>query len=643
MRKIKRAVHFDFHTMPGVEDFGAKFSAEDFAKQLADAHVDYVNVFARCNVGFSYYPTKIGTPYPTLNSDLLGDTIEACHKHGIEVTAYLNGGLNHELLVKRPELLKINKDGSVYSGDPGRDHFFRNPCHNAGYKQYLLDEISEILEKNPDGIFVDCLIPSRCYCPSCIRMMREKGIDIDDDAAVYTFAVDTLKSMFAQIRALVPQDKRLYLNSFPYADIHAYQSHAELECLPTDPQWGYDFYTAQAAYFRKFTDELIYMTGRFVLSWGDLAGYKSRAALESDIYDALMYGFAPSVGDHMHPRDGIDRKLYQEVGEIYSYVQKLEPYTDGAKAITEAAILRNKVSFKEGKRHLTDSDKGAARMLSELKICFDVVDEDMELDSYKLLVLPDHIRITEKLAAKLDGFKGSILSTGESLDTEKSAVWDYITDYCPDTNTDGFYTINGGSRIYAQYDLGIKMHSDHSIAAYVEPYFQKGYDGIHGYSYIPPKSSEGYSAIALKGNKAHICFPVFESYLHHGAIFHKDLVTDLLDKLLPERLIVSSESDPAAGCSHGKHLPSSARITFMQGTKGDVLHVKTTFPVLHGQIGIVEEHIIQPAGVKLSIAGEYSNVYALPEMAEVKCTAQGGRTEITLPEICGYMPFLLTK
>ena len=46
MRKFHRAVHFDFHTMPGIHDIGQRFNADKFAQQLSDAHVDYINFFA---------------------------------------------------------------------------------------------------------------------------------------------------------------------------------------------------------------------------------------------------------------------------------------------------------------------------------------------------------------------------------------------------------------------------------------------------------------------------------------------------------------------------------------------------------------------------------------------------------------------
>ena len=59
-KKFRRALHFDFHTSPGIDNLLANFDAEKFAEQLQSAHIEYINVAARCNMGFSYYETKVG-------------------------------------------------------------------------------------------------------------------------------------------------------------------------------------------------------------------------------------------------------------------------------------------------------------------------------------------------------------------------------------------------------------------------------------------------------------------------------------------------------------------------------------------------------------------------------------------------------
>ena len=137
MRPMKRAVHIDFHTMPHISDFQNNFDAADLAETLYQAKVDYVNVFARCNIGFSYYPTKLGTPYPYMTGDLLGDTIRECHKRNIGVTAYINAGLNHELLTERMDFMRVDGKGRVYEENTVYNHYFRAPCFNTGYRDYL--------------------------------------------------------------------------------------------------------------------------------------------------------------------------------------------------------------------------------------------------------------------------------------------------------------------------------------------------------------------------------------------------------------------------------------------------------------------------------------------------------------------------
>lgn len=624
MKKIRRAIHIDFHTMPGIEDFQASFNAAKVAQTLKAAFVDYVNIFARCNIGFSYYPTKIGIPYPGMKGNLLGDTIKECHKLGIGVTAYINAGLNHQLLIQRPEFSRVDKEGKIMGDERVRNNFFRSPCINSGYRQYLYEEIKEMIALQPDGIFCDCFSPKICYCSACIRKMKEKGIDFTDDKMVSEFAWSSQMEVYREIREIVPKAMRLFFNATCIYDHHPeYISHMELECLPAG-SWGYDYFTARAPYYRKLAAERIYMTGRFQTAWGDFAGVKSVASMENDVYDALMYGYVPSVGDHMHPRDGLNEKLYAQIGKIYQYVEKLEKWTSDTEPVVEVAIIRNKTQY--GSWTPSDSDKGSTRMLAELKVCFDVVNEDMDFSGYQVLIIPEKINLTEKLCKKLKEFDGYVLSCGDSMN--HSDMWDFVSEFEEDHNTDGFYELGGET--YAMYSCGIKMKSQYSIADYIEPYFNQAFDGLHGYFYIPPKKCEGYSAVALKEKRAHICFNIFEAYQKTGAAFHKALIQSLLDRFLPDRFILSDE------------LPSTSRATLMRG-ENDLLHVKVTYPELRGSRGIIEEHNVMPGGKKVSIKGEYQKVFLLPDKKEIESKIVAGRTEITLPEICGYSVFLLNR
>lgn len=627
MNKLKRAVHFDFHTMPGIKNLGSQFDALKFAKTLKDANVEYINMFARCNIGFSYYDTKIGIKYPTLKSNMLKDCIDECHKYGIGVTAYLNGGLNHELCLRHPEFMKINKNGEVMSGDRVYNNFFRMPCFNTGYREYLLSEISEILELNPDGVFCDCLVPRSCYCPKCIEKMKSKNIDITDDDAVFKFAYDTMIGVFEDIRAIVPKDKRLFLNSFPYENISKLVSHVELECLPTDAcEWGYDYFGVEAPYYRNFSDDRIYMTGKFLGSWGEFGGCKSKASLEYDMYDAIMNGYGISIGDHLNPNGLLDNELYSIIKDSFAYAKSLEKWTEKSKILAEACIIRNKTTYKNARTPINNSDRGAARILSELKICYDIKNEDMDLSDYKLIVLPDNIEMTDKLCDKLEKFDGSVLSSGSSI--RAGGRWNFVDIIGEDTHTLAYYK-EGGQEVKNAFCPGILMNSSKSLADYIEPYFDKIWDGRHGYFYTPPKDEPSYCAIASDGKTTHICFNIFNAYFSVGAVFLKKTVDNLINKILPCRLLQTNE------------LPSGSRATLAECSNGKLLFIKTTYPEHRGQKGIIEENISMPSGRKIVISGVYNSVVLLPDMTKTDSTVIGNKTEITLPEICGFAAFLL--
>ncbi len=612
MRKMKRAIHIDFHTMPGITDLGTGYTAAQIAETLKGAHVDYVNVFARCNIGFSYYPTKVGTPYPGLDWDLLGETIEECHKRDIGVSAYFNAGLNHQLLLDHPEFSRVDRQGRIMRDERLEDNFFRSPCLNTGYREYLFAEIKEVIAKGPDGLFLDSTHPVPCYCSSCLRKMRAKGLSWENDQDVAKFAFDTQVEAFQEVRDFLPKEMRLYLNGLEYDKVADIDSHAEVECLP-NAGWGYDFLPIVAPYYRKLTKNRVYMTGRFISGWGEFGSVKQTASLENDVFDALLYGYVPSIGDHMHPRDGLDPRLYDRVGKIYEYVESLEPWTDDTQALAQVAIV--------GNRH-----EGAARMLGDLKICYDVLNEDMDFDGYKLLIVPEYTQITPKLGKKLEDFGGAVISCADSI--APGGIWDYITSYETIQNKDRYYSYHGET--WLQGSVGIRMKSGHALAGDVEPYFERKYDGFHGYFYNPPKGETGYCAVAKCGNKAHIGFKVFEAYQKFNADFHRDLVRDLIDELLPEKLLVTD-------------LPYSARASLMRGPKGDVLHIKATHPVLGGGKAGVDEHDVLPAGRTVSVLGEYGKALRLPDLTPVESVARNGRTELVLPEITGYMPILLCQ
>lgn len=641
MRRLKRGVHLDFHTLPGIDDFQADWDPAEFAQTLQDAHVECINVFAQCNKGFSYYPTKVGIPYPGLKEDMLEGIIRECHARDILVMGYISTGLNHEQCFRHPEWCVMDEEGRIIWGDR-MDHFCRMPCYNTGYREYLLEVVKEVLTYDVDGLFFDNVNFHYCYCNTCTEKMMEQGIDMSDKSAVERFSLESSLAFAAEVKKLIPEGKTARFNGLgvpPQLGKHI-NTHTEIECLPSGG-WGYDSFGAGAAYFRNIHEDVIYMTGRFQAGWGDFGGFKTKASMENDFYDALVAGLTYSMGDHMHPRCRLDGAIYETLKEINEELMPYETWTDNSRYHAQvAAVVDLDVP---GKPALTESYKGLARMLGELKITFDIINEEMDFNGYEALILPDEVTMTETLQEKLSDYLaqgGKILSTGESgLNEKKDAfalpAWDFLSLDGFDRADNGYYRRPGARReiTWSTYIEGILMKTapEYLLAEYVKSYYPRHYDGRHGYYYSPPKESTGHAAAAGNGTIEQISFKVFKAYFYSASKFHKDLVREALERLLPG-VFVKAQS-----------LPSTARIGLLKGEDYLLLPVKVTYPEPRGAKNIIEEHIELPAGKEIGVRGCFGQVCLLPGQTPVKSRTEDGYTYITLPGITGFAMLMLKE
>lgn len=643
MRRIKRAVHLDFHTLPGISDFGENFNAKQFAQTLKDAKVDFINAFAKCNIGFAYYLTKIGVPHPHLKFDMLGEIIEECHKLDIGVAAYFNVGLDHEMARKHREWCLVNEEGQVIQGDRTAN-FFRLMCLNSGYRAYLLSMIKEVCEMYPvDGIFLDCIMTTPCYGNECNESMHERGMNLQSADDVAAFAKEQVIDFFYEVKESIPKDILFFPNGLGHVNSNELGSHIEIECLPG--AWSYDYFAAQAAYTRPLGKQVVYMTGRFHASWGDFGGLKSKASLEYDCWDALSQGFATSVGDHMHPRDGLDPDVYLMIGEVYSDIERYEQWTDDTKSISEIGIIMpegcdmgaNNVAFPQGQMILS----AAARMLGELKYNFDIMDEKADISSYKVIILPDVIPITPLLQEKLERYQangGGIISTGFSgLNPEKTAFaidsWRMSYDG-PDPWNASYFKMLGPidqltpDRLCAIYNQGIQMSGlagSEVVADYYQPYFNREWDGFHGTFYTPPDRYAGWPAVLRSGDLFQICFKLFTGYSEYAMPEHKSILKYCLGQLLP---------NPAIKC---ENIPSTSRVTVTCKEQMELIHIKVTYPELRGKYNVIEEHSTLTGGLISIRGGDVRKVYSAPDRKSLEYTVSNGYIHIKLPEVHGYL------
>jgi len=428
MHDPKWGLFFDFHTMPANPDVGHGFDAEAFADRISACGVDYIVFPARCNLGTAYYRTQIGIVHPSMAGDLLPDLVRACHARDIAVTAYMNTGLSHEEGLRRREWLILPEDGRTYQEDR-LNNFFRQMCYYSEYGDHVTAMAREVVEMcDVDGLFLECMHTSPCVGYECMQRMKKEGVDWRDPRQLHAFNCSKIIGLGRRIAAAareVKPDLMLYCNGIDYESQAEFGTYLEFECLPTGG-WGYELLPVGARYLRTLGKPTLNMTGRFHRSWGDFGGIRTEASLEYDCLYGLANGLRPTIGDHFHPRGDINEAVMALDERIYRRLQRLEPWLEGARPVVEAALPLLKPY--PGYRYMAPEDRGAfarefdavkagTRMLSELKMQFDVPSLASDWRQYELLVLPDFVRFDADIAGRIRAHLdkgGAILSSGWS-------------------------------------------------------------------------------------------------------------------------------------------------------------------------------------------------------------------------------------
>lgn len=633
-KSLERAMHFDFHTGPGIQEIFGHFDAERFAEQLAAAHVEYVNLAARCNMGFSYYNTKVGKKYPGLGErDPFREMLEACHRRGIGVTAYLNLGLDHEMAADHPNWLKVDRAGRIYKEDK-KDSFFRMMCHNSPYRAHFLQEVRELCGYEIDGLFCDCFALRECFCPACMTDMAKRGVDPADDAAVLDYQKDVRNELAEEILAALGEKRgkiKVYFNDMSRKE--GYQTHAEVECLTGSLRWGYDYFDSMAAYTRTMYEDRVYMSARFQNSWGDFGGLKPLASMQNDLYDAMMNSFGMSFGDHLHPVDGFEPRVAERIGAVMAEKMAYEPYLRNGTNRAEIGVV---IHSNDYTYTLPAFVRGAARMLKELKLTYNVYDENgpFDRDGLKLLILEEGAGFDSTFKARLKGYVeqgGAVLFTGAAIDLGRElGVLDFLDSVEKDPRDNAYYTTEeGGMRIavYAPSRV-LKNGSGQELARYADNVMNFTWDGRQSLKYRPQGAVTDFSAAVVKGNVGCICFDLFKAYAENFLTDHRDLADTLIRALMPQRLIEAPQ------------MPRTATVSLTQNRTHTVFHVKATYAEHKMNRGIIEEHNYMKS-TPVSVQGEYRAVYALPEKLLLESKTEAGRTLFETGDILGYKAFLL--
>lgn len=641
-----RQVHLDFHTSEMIPMIAADFDPKAFAQTVKEADVSSITVFARCHHGWLYYPSEQFPEriHPNLkNPNLLLEQVRALHKQGVRAPIYITVQWDYYSAQRHPEWL-IRQSGGAHEGAPFSEAgFYQSLCINTGYFEFLsaqTEEICALLGDELDGVFFDIVGIRPCRCAACRAEMRERGMDIADETAVRAFAklsMERFKQKMTMIVRKYSANCTIFYNAGHVGPCvrksrDAY-THLELESLPSG-SWGYLHFPVTVRYARTLGLDCMGMTGKFHTEWGDFHSLKKQAALEFECFRMLSFGCAASIGDQLEPRGVLNPATYRLIGSVFSQIKAREVWARPSRPLTEAALVTGESPLHE--HQIPQSILGAAQMLEELAIQFNIIDMEATLEDYPLVFLPDDLMVTPEYQKKLDAYvreggkiiacaKGGMNEAGDYPESfgvrhlGKEPLWPSFVlprgEMAKGLEEDNEYVI------YLQGEH-IEPKAGMTLLTRREPYFCRTGEHFCSHRYTPSAKGEESTAAVRNGGVIVFGHPLFTQYRANAPFWCKQLVANAID-LLHTRL---ARHDGSSTMTLSLlHQPQHKRVC---------AHLLSYVPVRKSaQIDLIEERtVLRDVTLELQLPWEIKSARLAPEGTEIPI--QDG--VVRVPEINGY-------
>lgn len=641
-----RQVHLDFHTSETVGKIGTKFDKEQFKRCLKKGHVNSITVFAKCHHGWAYFPSKTNRIHPGLDFDLLSAQLEACKEVGVAAPIYISAGFDQKYAVEHPDHLhvwskewkpcnvKISENGYKYFDRQGAQYDLI--CMNSPYLSELEAQVKEVVETfKPVGIFLDIVAPRPCWCKYCTELMVKQGYDPESTADREKFGEITYKKYYDTVnnaaRAIKP-DVRIFHNGGHIAcgrrDLAYANTHLELESLPTGG-WGYDHFPKSARYVHNLGMEYLGMTGKFHLSWGEFGGFKHPNALRYEVALSLANGAKISVGDQMHPDSFLDDATYELIGNAFAYAESVEKYCSDITPVADIGIISVEAVTGGAERN-AHADVGACRILLEGKYLYDVLDAECDFSKYKLLILPDKVKISGVIGEKIKAYVangGKVLCTGCSgTDENDNFVFDFGVEflgksefkpsyYRPDYNALG---LSPASYVMYSYMYNTKLTSnDAKVLGYSRiPPFNRTAEHYCSHQHTPFITEDNAPGVIVGKDGGYIAWNIFSEYAEVGSIILKDTVIKTIDAILNENKTLVT------------NLPAQGVVTLNKQEADNrlVLHLLYATPTKRGSNTEIIEDLVPIYNTEVSIKTDkqVTKVTAMPEDKEISFKYENG-------------------
>ncbi|MDF2719831.1 MAG: hypothetical protein K0R28_6756 [Paenibacillus sp.] len=109
-RRTFRRGLFDFHAGEAVPE--VELNVADYFAAAARAGIQTITFMTKDAFGNSYFNTRIGHKNARIKGDMLAEAVQEARKHGIDIIAYYNVGLNSHVAAANPDYRQRTAAGS---------------------------------------------------------------------------------------------------------------------------------------------------------------------------------------------------------------------------------------------------------------------------------------------------------------------------------------------------------------------------------------------------------------------------------------------------------------------------------------------------------------------------------------------------
>jgi hypothetical protein len=497
-----------------------------------------------------------------------------------------------------------------------------------------------------DGVFFDMCWDQPSSSVYAIQGMKNLGLDpasaVDRDRYATHVALAYM-ARFHQLVKVTSPEATVFFNGRAISKLEQdipYLEQVEIEALPTGG-WGYMYFPVNVRYARTFPKPYMGMTGRFHRTWGDFGGLKPYPALEYETSQMIAHGARCSVGDQLPPRGQLDPASYELIGKAYQRVKEREPWLEGAVPHSQVGLFQLPTSALQTTLNTSKSDEGAVRMLTQLKVQFDVVQKTSELERYDLLVLPDALPLEADLVKRLQAYLekgGKILATGTSgLSPDgKQLILPEIgiepLGFSPFSVTYIRFGEALGTGVpqtdHVVYEAGVRATpaaGTQVLAQVVEPYFERTWEHFCSHNQTPPAELTPYLAASLHGSVAYLSYTIFRLFALYGNQSHRWLVGNVMDLLLPEPLLKVKG-------------PTGLETSLMEQEGRQIVHLLFYTPERRTpNLDLIEDIIpLYHLPLELKTDRQPARVYLAPEMTPLEFEYSGGYARTVVSEVNGH-------